>query len=99
MSRPVDVLEVILRHADSHRSNAVSDAYSAQEAPKLEAAYSAVAELMEAASQIRTTLSLTRSNVLTEIKRGATQWEGVPELLQARIETFDATLARVRGAA
>lgn len=48
----VDVLAVILRHSDSHRQNAGSDAYSAQEAPKLERAYSAVAELIEAAEDI-----------------------------------------------
>lgn len=47
----VDVLAVILRHADSHRQNAGSDAYSAQEAPKLEMAYSAVAGLIEAADR------------------------------------------------
>ncbi len=44
----VDVLAVIRRHAESHRSAAASDAYSAQEAPRLEAAFAAVAELIEA---------------------------------------------------
>ena len=57
----------------------------------------AVAELIEAASEIRTSLSLTRSNVMTEFKRGATQWDGVPELMQQRIDVFDAALARVKG--
>ena len=68
-------------------------------AEDMSAARAAVAELIEAASEIRTSLSLTRSNVLTEIKRGATQWDGVPELLQARIKAFDGALARVTGGA
>lgn len=48
--KPVDVLAVLAKHARSHRSLAQSDAYSAQEAPKLAAALSAVAELIGAAS-------------------------------------------------
>jgi len=60
--------------------------------------HSAVAELIEAAAEIRTSLNITRSNVMTEIKRGAKQWDGVPDLLQKRIDTFDAALARVKGA-
>lgn len=58
-----------------------------------------VAELIDAATEIRTSLSLTRSNVMTEIKRGAKRWDGVPELLQTRIDAFDAALARVKGGA
>ena len=44
----VDVLAVIRRHAESHRAAADTDAYSAQEAPKLEATCAAVAELIDA---------------------------------------------------
>lgn len=69
----------------------------ADEFEALREARAAVAALIDAASEIRTSLSLTRSNVMTEIKRGSNQWDGVPEILQARIETFDAALARVTG--
>lgn len=48
MSAPVDVLAVLRRHAESHRASAGSDAYSAQEAPRLQYAVSVVAELIEA---------------------------------------------------
>lgn len=46
---PEAPLATIRRHAESHRALAGSDAYSAQEAPRLEAALAAVAELIEAA--------------------------------------------------
>lgn len=45
----VDYLEVIRKHAESHSALSGSDAYSAQEAPKLEAALQAVHDLVEAA--------------------------------------------------
>jgi hypothetical protein len=45
---PVDVLAVIRKHAETHRALAGSDAYSEQEAPKLEATHAAVADLIEA---------------------------------------------------
>jgi len=48
----VDYLEVIRKHAESHNSIAASDAYSAQEAPKLEAALQAVHDLVEAAGVV-----------------------------------------------
>jgi hypothetical protein len=48
-TKAVDVLATIRRHAASHLSLAGSDAYSAQEAPKLVGAALAVAELIEAA--------------------------------------------------
>lgn len=44
-----DVLTTIRRHAEVHRMLAISDAYSEQEAPRLERAQSAVSELVEAA--------------------------------------------------
>ena len=42
-------LAAIRRHAESHRALAGSDAYSAQEAPRLEAALTAVEALIDAA--------------------------------------------------
>lgn len=48
----VDVLAVLRRHAESHRASAGSDAYSAQEAPRLEGAVAAVTELIEEAEKI-----------------------------------------------
>lgn len=47
MSRSFDVLIVVTRHAESHRASAETDAYSAQEAPRLEEACAAIAEMME----------------------------------------------------
>ena len=46
---PRNVQEVLQRHADSHRRLAGSDAYSAQEAPRLQAAVEAIAQLVEVA--------------------------------------------------
>jgi len=49
--------------------------------------------LVEALKEARTTLSITRSNILTEMKRGRDyQWEDVPAILQARIDHMDAAL-------
>jgi len=48
----VDVLAVLRRHAESHRASADSDAYSAQEAPRLEYAVTAVAKLIEAMDEL-----------------------------------------------
>lgn len=46
------VLNTITRHAESHRRMAVSDAYSAQEAPRLEYALAATARLVDVASKV-----------------------------------------------
>lgn len=43
----LDVLAVLERHAESHEAMAVSDSYSAQEAPRLRAAIAAVRELYD----------------------------------------------------
>lgn len=48
-ARSVDALAVLRRHALSHNALAVSDAYSAQEAPRLARAYDRVAELIDKA--------------------------------------------------
>jgi len=48
----VDYIELIRKHAESHSAIAVSDAYSAQEAPKLEAALQALNDLVEAAGVV-----------------------------------------------
>ena len=54
----IDILEVIRRHAESHRSLAESDAYSAQEAPRLEAAISVIEELLSSADECAMYLSM-----------------------------------------
>jgi hypothetical protein len=51
LNRSVDVLQVIARHRDAHKSLSETDAYSAQEYPRLAATYDAVAELIEALSE------------------------------------------------
>lgn len=53
MSGQSGVLGVIFRHVESHWAMAGSDAYSAQEAPKLEKAYSALSELIEACEALK----------------------------------------------
>lgn len=53
----VDVLATIRRHAESHRAMAEMYAYSKQEAPRLEAAYSAIEDLIEAADVARVMLN------------------------------------------
>lgn len=50
--KKIDILDVIKKHAESHRALAGSDAYSAQEAPKLEAAWDAIHELVDAAGVV-----------------------------------------------
>lgn len=89
----VDVMAVLRRHAESHRASAGSDAYSAQEAPRLEGAVAAVAELIEATTALRARLCLHGD------------WEdrcfyyngySAPELM-APMADVDAALARVKG--
>lgn len=48
----INILDVIKKHAESHRALAGSDAYSAQEAPKLEAAWEAIHELVDSAGVV-----------------------------------------------
>jgi hypothetical protein len=52
-TRSIDALAVIRRHAESHRRSAEVDAYSAQEAPRLEAALAAFEALVKAAKAVR----------------------------------------------
>lgn len=61
----------------------------------------AAPELLEALKDARTTISITRTNVLTEIGRCAdpseSMWAGVPEQLAKRIEHIDAAIAKAEG--
>ncbi|MDE2427017.1 MAG: hypothetical protein KGO96_14050 [Elusimicrobia bacterium] len=83
MSAPkVDVLAVIRKHAEAHRALAGSDAYSAQEAPKLEATLAAVAELIEAAKRLE--------------KRGF--FDDVPYSPDVDLAAMKAALARIGSA-
>lgn len=79
------VIATIRRHAEAHRALAGSDAYSEQEAPRLEAALAAVAELIEAAKDVR----ITTGGVSA----------GAKEASRARKARFLAALARVQGVA
>jgi hypothetical protein len=59
----------------------------------------AAPDLLRELREARTTLSLTRSNIMVEMKRGRDyQWAGVPEILQARIDAMDAAIIRAAGA-
>lgn len=57
--------------------------------------------LIEALEEARTTLSLTRTNIMVEIGRCAdpseSRWEGVPELLKERLNQIDAALSLAKG--
>lgn len=44
----MNVLAVMAKHRDAHKAMSETDAYSAAEYPRLEAAYAAVAELLAA---------------------------------------------------
>jgi len=61
------------------------------------------AELVEALRDARTTISITRTNVMSEIGRCAdpseSRWAGVPEQLAKRIAAIDAAITRATGAA
>lgn len=61
----IDVLAVLDKHVESHMRMAVSDAYSAQEYPKLREARVAVAELIAAAREASGTLGHAYHTVLT----------------------------------
>lgn len=91
MSEQIDVLAVIRRHAKSHRAMAETDAYSAQEAPRLEAALSVVAELIEAHKRIAAL------DPETDSKDGFNEW-GEAECFGKAQEISRAALARVGGA-
>jgi hypothetical protein len=61
------------------------------------------AELVEALREARTTISITRTNAMSEIGRCAdpseSRWAGVPEQLAKRIAAIDAAITRATGAA
>jgi len=87
----VDVLAVIRRHAESHRSAAASDAYSAQEAPRLEAAFAAFAELIEALVPVENLDVLRESGVIGD--------DELVCLHGSTVNKIRAALARVKGGA
>lgn len=59
----------------------------------------AVADVVEALREARTTIVITRTNIMTEISRysdaSESRWAGVPEQLQKRIDNIDAALAKL----
>lgn len=56
-------------------------------------------ELLEALEEARTTISMLKRNVVSEINNhdGFFRWEGVPDALQARIDAINTTLAKHKG--
>jgi len=60
-----------------------------------------VDKLVEALADARTTIVITRTNIMTEISRysdsSESRWAGVPEQLAKRIGIIDAALALARG--
>lgn len=66
---PVDVLATIRRHAEAHRALASSDDYSAQEAPRLEAARDAIAKLVEVSDGAMVALANHADPVLRSLGR------------------------------
>lgn len=64
-------------------------------------AYNAAPDLLEALKEARTSLSITRTNIVTEIGRCAdpseSRWAGVPELLKKRLDKIDAAISRAEG--
>ncbi len=87
----VDVLAVIRRHAESHRALADTDAYSAQEAPKLEATCAAVTELIDALGPIEGLFTLRESGVIGS--------DEIVFLSGKSVNRMRAALSRVRGSA
>lgn len=73
---------------------------SNEEAEANAALYAAAPDLLEALTEARLTLSLTRTNIMVEMKKSegaAYRWEGVPELLANRIVQCDAAITRATG--
>lgn len=51
------------------------------------------AELREA----RTTIAITRTQIMVELNRGVERWDGVPEALKLRLDAIDGVLAKALG--
>lgn len=61
----------------------------------------AAPELLEALSEARTELLLMRNNIMEEMRLSegaAYRFEGVPDILQKRIDAIDAAIAKAGGA-
>jgi hypothetical protein len=68
------------------------------DAPPVATAQSAlVDELRRELREARTTISLNRTDIMSEIRRGNDRWEGVPEILKARLDSIDAILSKFGG--
>lgn len=48
-------------------------------------------------SEARTTLAITRTQIMVELNRGVDRWEGVPEALKLRLDAIDAAIAKALG--
>lgn len=73
---------------------------SGPDAPANARLIAAAPEMKEALKEARTTLSITRTNIMVEMKRSegaAYRFESVPEILKTRIEAIDAVLAKAIG--
>ncbi|WP_338575796.1 hypothetical protein V8J38_11395 [Brevundimonas olei] len=81
-----------------HRNSVLG--YGLDGAERYARLFAAAPDLLEALTEARLTLSLTRTNIMVEMKKSegtAYRWEGVPEALQARIVQCDDAIARARG--
>ena len=62
---------------------------------------SAIREVVEALKDARTTIVITRGNIMSEIARcrdeSESPWAGVPEQLRKRLDIIDAALAKLEG--
>jgi hypothetical protein len=97
MTAPADVLATIRRHADSHRAMAETDAYSAQEAPRLEAALAAVAELIEARATLEESTTMLRAVSVELRTRKINHGRNTSPTLTAWAARIDAALDHLEG--
>lgn len=55
------------------------------------------AALLEALEQCVIDLSNTRTNIMSELAKGNDRWDGVPEILGRRLESYRAAIALAQG--
>jgi hypothetical protein len=88
--KAIDVLAVLARHRDSHVAAAATDAFSAQEAPRLTAAHDALAALLALAKNFEVIGPDVNGIVWLVLKGNGTSGKGL-----ARIGTEKQIVAQV----
>lgn len=94
------ICNAVLRNSGSPKRGIKHGAKEVLEAEANAHLIAAAPELLAELRETRTELSLTRTNIMSEMQKGegaAYRWEGVPELLKQRLERIDAVLARATG--